>query len=149
MTKKTVVVSGINLFQGGTLRVYYNFCDEIIQSGLHRQYHFILFVHKKELFEKYNDYFEILELPKSRKSWFIRMYYEYIYFKKYSKDKDIYLWISIHDSSPRVHAKHQISYFHNPTFSYKAGYRDFKYNKKVFIFSFVYKYVYKWNVKSQ
>ena len=59
------------------------------------------FVHKKELFEKYNDYFEILELPKSRKSWFIRMYYEYIYFKKYSKDKDIYLWISIHDSSPR------------------------------------------------
>ena len=30
MTKKTVVVSGINLFQGGTLRVYYNFCDEII-----------------------------------------------------------------------------------------------------------------------
>lgn len=70
-----------------------------------------MFVHKKELFEKYNDYFEILELPKSRKSWFIRMYYEYIYFKKYSKDKDIYLWISIHDSSPRVHAKHQISYF--------------------------------------
>lgn len=51
MTKKTVVVSGINLFQGGTLRVYYNFCDEIIQSGLHKQYHFILFVHKKELFE--------------------------------------------------------------------------------------------------
>ena len=148
MTKKTVVVSGINLFQGGTLRVYYNFCDEIIQSGLHKQYHFILFVHKKELFEKYNDYFEILELPKSRKSWFIRMYYEYIYFKKYSKDKDIYLWISIHDSSPRVHAKHQISYFHNSTFSYKAGYRDFKYNKKVFIFSFVYKYVYKWNVKA-
>lgn len=148
MTKKTVVVSGINLFQGGTLRVYYNFCDEIIQSGLHKQYHFILFVHKKELFEKYNDYFEILELPRSRKSWFIRMYYEYIYFKKYSKDKDIYLWISIHDSSPRVHAKHQISYFHNPTFSYKAGYRDFKYNKKVFIFSFVYKYVYKWNVKA-
>ena len=96
MTKKTVVVSGINLFQGGTLRVYYNFCDEIIQSGLHKQYHFILFVHKKELFEKYNDYFEILELPKSRKSWFIRMYYEYIYLRNILKIKisimDIYSW---------------------------------------------------------
>ena len=42
-----LVVSGINLFQGGTLRVYYNFCDEIIQSGLHKQYHFILFVQTK------------------------------------------------------------------------------------------------------
>ena len=93
--KPTIVVSGINLFQGGTLTVYYNFCDEIIESKLYEKYHFILFVHKVSLFEKYKSYFEIIELPESRKSWFKRMYYEYSYFKKYSKDKDIYLWISI------------------------------------------------------
>ncbi|MFR3429952.1 MAG: hypothetical protein ACLTTH_07615 [Holdemanella porci] len=33
--KPTIVVSGINLFQGGTLTVYYNFCDEIIESKLY------------------------------------------------------------------------------------------------------------------
>ena len=146
MDKKTIVVSGINLFQGGTLRVYYNFCDEIIETGLYKKYNYILFVHKKELFEKYNSFFQIIELPKSRKSWFLRIYYEYFYFEKYSRNKDIYLWISIHDTTPKVHAKHQISYFHNPTFSYKAGWTDFKYNKKVFLFSFFYKYLYKLNV---
>lgn len=144
--KPTIVVSGINLFQGGTLTVYYNFCDEIIQSKLYEKYHFILFVHKVSLFEKYQSYFEIIELPESRKSWFKRMYYEYSYFKKYSKDKDIYLWISIHDMTPKVHAKHQVTYFHNPTFAYKAGWKDFKYNKKVFLFSLFYKYLYKINV---
>lgn len=146
--KKTVVVSGINLFQGGTLRVFYNFCDEILEAGLDKTYHFILFVHKKELFETYQDIFEIHELPKSRKSWLNRLYYEYFYFEKYSRSKDIYLWFSIHDSSPRVHAKHQITYFHNPTFNYKAGYKDFKYSKKIFIFSLVYRYVYQWNVQA-
>ena len=110
--KPTIVVSGINLFQGGTLTIYYNFCDEIIESKLYEKYHFILFVHKVSLFEKYQSYFEIIELPESRKSWFKRMYYEYSYFKIYSKDKDIYLWISIHDMTPKVHAKHQVTYFH-------------------------------------
>ena len=37
--KPTIVVSGINLFQGGTLTVYYNFCDEIIESKLYEKYH--------------------------------------------------------------------------------------------------------------
>ena len=58
--KPTIVVSGINLFQGGTLTVYYNFCDEIIESKLYEKYHFILFVHKLSLFEKYQSYFEII-----------------------------------------------------------------------------------------
>lgn len=146
--KKTVVVSGINLYEGGTLRIYHNFCDEIISSGLINDYDFTLFVHKKELFKQYEQHFNIIELPDSRKSWFKRMYYEYIWFKKYSKDKDIYLWISIHDSSPKVIAQHQISYFHNPTFDYKATYKDWKYEKKMIVFSFLYKYVYKWNVHS-
>lgn len=48
---------------------------------------FILFVHKVSLFEKYKSYFEIIELPESRKSWFKRMYYEYSYFKNILKTK--------------------------------------------------------------
>lgn len=146
--KKTIVVSGINLFEGGTLRVYYNFCDEIIDAHLDEEYHIILFVHKLSLFEKYRDHFEIIELPDSRKSWLNRIKYEYFYFKKYSKDKDISLWISIHDTTPRVYAEHEVTYFHNPTFAHKADKNDFKYSKKVFLFSLFYKYLYKLNVKS-
>lgn len=144
--KKHVVVSGINLYEGGTLRIFHNFCDEIIESKMTNEYIFTLFVHKKELFAKYESHFDIIELPDSRTSWFKRIYYEYIWFNKFSKDKDIYLWISIHDSSPRVHAQHQISYFHNPTFDYKATLKDWKYEKKMILFSLLYKYVYKFNV---
>lgn len=146
--KKTIVVSGINLFEGGTLRVYYNFCDEIIDAHLDEKYHIILFVHKLSLFEKYRDHFEIIELPDSRKSWLNRIKYEYFYFKKYSKDKEISLWVSIHDMTPRVHAEHEVTYFHNPTFAHKADRNDFKYSRKVFLFSLFYKYLYKLNVKA-
>lgn len=146
MNKKKIVVSGINLFQGGTLRVYLNFCDEILRTGLNKEYSFTLFVHKKELFDEFKNDFEIIELPKSRNNWIYRMYYEYIYFHKYSKNKNIDLWISIHDCTPRVVAKHQITYFHNSIFSYKASYKDWKYSKTIFIFSLFYKYVYRWNV---
>lgn len=146
--RKTIVVSGINLYEGGTLRVYYNFCDEIIQKQLYKQIDFVLFVHKLSLFDKYRSYFEIIELPDSRTSWLKRLKYEYIYFEKYSKDKQIDLWISIHDMTPRVHAKHQITYFHNPTFAHKPTLEDFKYNKKIFLFSLFYKYLYKINVHS-
>ena len=146
--KKTIVVSGINLFEGGTLRVYYNFCDEIVTRHLYEKYHFVLFVHKISLFEKYKTYFEIIELPDSRSSWLKRLKYEYSYFEKYSRDKDIELWISIHDMTPRVHAKHQVTYFHNPTFAHQPDWDDFKYSKKIFLFSLFYKYLYKINVKS-
>lgn len=146
--EKTIVVSGINLFEGGTLRVYYNFCDEMIQKNLYKKYNFILFVHKLSLFSKYKDFFEIIELPDSRSSWLKRMKYEYCYFEKYSRNRKIDLWISIHDMTPRVHATHQITYFHNPTFAHKPSLNDFKYNKKIFLFSLFYKYLYKINVRS-
>ena len=100
------------------------------------------------MFEKYKEHFEIIELPDSRKSWLNRIKYEYFFFRKYSKDKDILLWISIHDMTPRVHAKHEVTYFHNPTFAHKADRNDFKYSKKVFLFSLFYKYLYRLNVRS-
>lgn len=147
MEKKTIVVSGINLFEGGTLRIYYNFCDELITKKIYEQYEFILFVHSEILFKKYKPYFQIIELPDSRSSWFKRIKYEYCYFSSFSKTRDIELWISLHDITPNVHAKHQLTYFHNPTFSHKPTYKDFKYSKKVFLFSLFYKYLYKLNVR--
>ena len=143
---KTIAVSGINLHEGGPLRIYYQFCDEIMDKRLYEQYHFILFVHRKSLFEKYGSFFEIIELPDSRSSWLKRMNYEYRYFLNYSRTRDIELWISLHDMTPKVDVRHQITYFHNPTFSHKADYSDFKYDKKVFLFSLFYKYLYKLNV---
>lgn len=144
--KKKIVLSGINLFQAGPLAIYTDLLDEIVIKRLNEQYEFILFVHKRELFSNYSDFFEIIELPKSRKSWIYRIYYEYIYFNNYSRNKHIYLWISLHDMTPNVHAEHLVTYCHNPAFTYKATWEDFKLDKKLFLFSKLYKFLYKINI---
>ena len=145
--KKTIVVSGINLFEGGTLSVYKDLCQDFVDKKIYDEYNVIMFVHKKELFTEYLKYFEILELPKSREGWLKRIYYEYWYFHKFSKNKDIYLWISIHDMTPRVKCEHLMTYCHNATPFYKADKSIWKLDKKVYLFSHFYKYLYKINIK--
>ncbi len=144
--KKKIVISGINLFQGGPLSIYTDLLDEIVEKKIYLIYDFKLLVHKKVLFSKYSEYFEIEEFPKSRKNWLIRIFYEYFYFYKYSNNKNIYLWISLHDISPNVHTQHLITYCHNPSFSYNMNFKDGLLDKKVFLFSKFYKYLYKINI---
>ena len=49
---RKIIVSGINLFEGGTLTIFYESLDNICQNLLD-DYEVIALVHKKELFEKY------------------------------------------------------------------------------------------------
>lgn len=147
MTKKCIVLSGINLYNGGPLTIYIECLDEIVEKKLYEKYNFILFVHDCELFAKYYDYFEIIEIKDSRSSWLKRLYYEYIYFNKFSKKRKIFLWISLHDITPNVIAEHLITYCHNPTPFLKSDKNVFKFDKKVYLFSKFYKYLYSINIK--
>ncbi len=144
---KELVISGINLFEGGTLSIYYACLDELLEMNIKEVYNVTIFVHKKELFKKYEDNFKIIELPKSRKSYLYRVYYEYIYFYFYSKKRNIDIWFSLHDITPNVKSKKLYTYCHNPSPFYKAGVKDFKYSKFVFFSSFLYKYLYRINIK--
>lgn len=129
---KVAVISGINLYSGGPLRIYYAFLDTVKQLPFFNEWKFIIYVHRKELFEQYNQDFEVIELPKSRKNYIYRLYYEYIFFGLYSKKNEIDVWISLHDFTPNVNAKHRYVYCHNPiifhpelsvfTFSHMTGY---------------------------
>lgn len=146
MSKKKIVISGINLYKGGPLTIYYCLLDEFLEKGIYEEYDITIFVYKKILFKKYEQYFNIIELPKSRSSWVNRLYYEYYYFKKYSTDKNIFLWISLHDITPNVKSKHLVTYCHNPSFSYKGTVSDFRLDKKFYLFSKFYKYLYRINI---
>ena len=50
---RTIVISGINLYEGGPLSIYYDCLDAVWRTGLYKEYRIIAFVHKKELFQKY------------------------------------------------------------------------------------------------
>lgn len=144
---KTIVISGINLFEGGTLSIYKDCLDNIINYRLNETNNIIALVHKKEIFSEYRDKIKIIEFPKSRKSYLYRIFYEYIYFYFYSKSKDIDVWLSLHDITPNVKAKKKYVYCHNSTPFMKIEIKNLKYSYKNFLFSLFYKYLYKINIK--
>ena len=97
MIKKTIVISGINLYQAGPLSIFYDLLDSLVCcERIKNEYNVIAFVHKNSLFEKYKKTdITFYELPKSRKNYIFRYYYEYVFFKKFSKKtKAEYLTLS-------------------------------------------------------
>ncbi|MCB2293933.1 glycosyltransferase [Clostridium algoriphilum] len=144
---KTIVISGINFFEGGPLSVYKDCLDNIIKSKLNKTNKIIAFVHKKEIFIEYSNEVTLIELPKGRKNYLYRLWYEYIYFYFYSKNKNIDVWLSLHDITPNVKATKRYVYCHNPSPFMKTELKNLKYSYKNFLFSLFYKYLYKINIK--
>lgn len=88
--KKLLVLSGINLFEGGPLSIYYDLLDSIIEQEIDKRFDVIAFVHTKKIFLKYKkSHITFIELPKSRKGYLFRFYYEYV-FLEIGQEKEIY-----------------------------------------------------------
>lgn len=145
--KMNIIISGINLYEGGALKVYYDCLDAIISNVNFKKYDVTIFVHKKELFEPYKKFFKIIELPKSRNNYLYRVWYEYIYFYFYSLNKSVDVWISLHDITPNVKAKNQFVYCHNPSPFLKYNKKIKKIDRKAYFFSKYYKLLYRINIK--
>ena len=145
--KKTVVISGINIVDGGAMSVFTDLLDAINNSKFIQEYKFVILVSRKKLFNKYSNNFEIIEFPKSKKHWLNRIYYEYFYFNKLSKQLKPYVWLSMHDMTPNVKADKRYVYCHNPSPFYKMKLREAKYGWKYYLFSKFYKYLYKINIR--
>lgn len=143
---KKIVISGINIDSGGALTIYKE-CLEYL-NVISKEYEIIALVHKKDLFdlEKLKD-IEFIEFPASKNSWLKRCWYEYYYFKRISKEIKPYLWLSLHDITPNVETERLAVYCHNPSPFYNMCLKDIKYDKKLFLFSKLYKFLYRVNIK--
>lgn len=141
--KKTIVISGINMTSSGLSTILDDCLHHLSLINQNNSYKIIAFVPEKLCYPN----IEYIALPKSKKSWFLRLYYEYIFFYFFSKNKNIDVWISLHDISPNVNAKHKITYFHNAIPFYKAQKLDWKYDLKIALFSKFYFYLYQINSK--
>ena len=141
--KEVIVVSGINFFEGGPLSIMKDALNSL-STKYADKYKIIALVHRKNVYEIEN--IEFVEFPKSRTSWFFRLYYEYVYFKKFSKKIKPTYWISMHDITPNVISKHQFVYCHNPAPFFNPKKSDIKYSFNTFLFSKLYKYLYRINI---
>lgn len=146
MNKKTIVLSGINLIEGGPLTVYEE-CIRCIEKYFLENYEIVALVHNRELFSEFDSRIKFIEFMDSKKSYLKRFYYEYFYFKRLSKKLKPYLWFSLHDMTPNVVADKRAVYCHNSIIFYDMKIKDMINEFKMFMFSRFYKYIYKINIK--
>lgn len=141
--KKKIVVSAINIFEGGPLTILYE-CLFYLSKYKSNEYDIIAFVHDKSLISLNNINF--IEIKKSRKNYFLRIFYEYIWFYFQSIKIKPHLWISLHDISPNVKAEKRVVYCHNPSPFFKISIDQMIKEPKLAFFNLFYSYLYKLNL---
>ena len=143
----TIVISAVNIVEGGALTVLNDCLNKLAMSAIAREYDLVAIVNSRSRHPQY-DNISYIEYPKAKKHYIFRLYYEYIAFKKISKKLRPKLWLSLHDMSPRVNAGIQAVYMHNPSPFYNPKFRDWKYVPINAIWAYLYKYLYRINIHS-
>lgn len=142
--KPIIVISAINLRNGGPLSILQD-CLFCLHSELLSQYKVIALVHDKTLLSDVEG-IEFIEFPASASSYLCRLYYEYIYFNKLSKQLKPYLWLSLHDISPNVEADIRAVYCHNPSPFFKMSSKELFKEPAFTLFNLFYKIIYRINI---
>ena len=148
---KTVVVSAVNIRKGGTLTILKDclkYLSGLAEAG---EWKVVAIVHKKSQC----DYpgIEYIEIPWSIKSWGRRLWCEYVTLYRISKELakreglPVEMWLSLHDTTPRVVAEHQEVYCQTSFPFLKIIPRDWIMDPKVPLFALFTRWAYRINVR--
>lgn len=148
---RTVVVSAVNIRKGGTLTILKDCLKYLSGLAVAGEWKVVALVHKQSLC----DYpgIEYIEIPWSAKGWGRRLWCEYVTMHRISKDlakregRPVYLWLSLHDTTPLVEAEHQEVYCQTSFPFLKIIPRDWVMDPKVPMFALFTRWAYKINVK--
>ena len=148
--RRTLVISAVNLRKGGTLTILRQCLCYLSERATQENLRVVALVHKKELC-RYPG-IEYIEIPWSVKSWFHRLWCEYVTMNRISKQLEqlygpICLWLSLHDTTPRVRADRQAVYCQT-SFPFLHGkWTDLRFDKKIILFRFFSLLAYSLHVK--
>lgn len=141
--QRNIVVSAVNIRKGGTLTVLRD-CLQYLSGR--KDLHVTALVHKRELCSFPG--IDYIEIPWSADGWLKRLKCEYITMNRISKTlPETDLWLSLHDTTPRVKARRQAVYCHTSFPFMKPTLRDLRMDFKIPLFALFTKYAYKWNVR--
>ncbi len=143
LTSKLVVVSAVNFSEGGPLTVLRD-CLHSAANELPEDWKIVALVHNKALFDESRVHYK--EFPSAKRSWLIRLYYEWFHFYVLSKKLKPDLWLSLHDITPNVCATRRAVYCHNPSPFYNYPFKDILLSPKLWLFNNFYKYLYAVNI---
>jgi glycosyltransferase involved in cell wall biosynthesis len=142
--KPVLVISGINLTEGGPLSVFDD-CLHAASRHFSDQFEVIALVHRAGLFSVPKVRF--LEFPRSKRSWLLRLYYEYSGFARLSRELDPDFWLSLHDLTPNVQARRQAVYCHNPAPFHRLRAREVMLQPVFALFNLFYLFAYRVNIR--
>ena len=142
---KTIVVSAVNLRKGGTLTILRECLSALSGMAQQGECRVVALVHDRRLAEF--DGIEYIEIPWSVRSWVHRLWCEYVTMFGISKRiGDIDLWFSLHDTTPRVKAKRQAVYCHNPFPFFRWHGRHLWLNYRIVCFALFSRWIYQVNI---
>lgn len=142
---KTIVISAVNLVEGGTLTILRDCLRYLSALAKDGDYRVIALVFNKDLADF--PHIEYVETQWPKKRWLNRLWYEYVEMHKISKQiGDVYLWFSLHDTTPNVRAQRRAVYCHNPFPFYKWKWRELLFTPKIVLFALFSKYAYRINI---
>ncbi|GAA4327268.1 glycosyltransferase family 1 protein [Mucilaginibacter gynuensis] len=142
-----IVISGVNLVEGGILRVLKDVLQALRPLKTTLGLEVIVLVHKRNLVAEYLDDYQIIEYPEIKTAWRKRIKFEYITSNQLSKQLKPDLWIALHDMTPTVTCPMQVVYCHNASPFYKTDLSKFFYDTTFSLFTLFYKYLYRINIK--
>jgi glycosyltransferase involved in cell wall biosynthesis len=143
--KYKIIINAGSLFSGGTLSIARDLINEFCENN---RFDVFVVVHKKILYS--NPSCRYIEIPWIKNSWLHRIFFETIYINYLIKKFNINSLFCSHDFSSYVFDKKvkQYVYCHNPSMFARPTLTDLRFNYKHFIFCFIYKYIYRFNIHS-
>ena len=145
---RIIVVSAVNLRKGGTLTILRECLQYLSQQEGLKVY---ALVHNKALCDFPG--IEYLEFPWTVKGWARRLWCEYVTMHRVSLDiarkegQEIDTWLSLHDTTPRVKARHQEVYCHTSFPFLKWRLRDLVMDPKIPLFAMFTRSAYRLGVR--
>jgi len=120
-------------------------------SGLTEEYRIVALVHDRSLCDFPG--IEYREMPGCIRSWAHRLWAEYVTMHRISLDiagedngRKVWLWLSLHDTTPRVEAEHREVYCHTSFPFMKPKFRDLFFDPKIVMFTLFTKWAYRINI---
>ncbi len=144
---KTIVISAVNLVEAGTLSILKDCLSFLSAFADNNEYRIVAIVHNRNLVDYPN--IEYIENTWPKRRWINRLWFEYISMRAISKRiGPVYLWFSLHDTSPSVVAERQAVYCHNAFPFYRWKRHDLLFAPKIVLFALFSKFIYLPNIHS-
>ena len=140
MKRRCLVVSAVNLVEGGPLTVLRNFIDSAC-AVLPPEWDIVVFVNNTALITAARA--RTIAIPYAKRNWLLRLWVEWFEFKDRAAQLSPDLWVSLHDMSPNVGRVRQAVYCHNATPFFATRVRDVLFQPKQFFFRVAYAFLYR------